>query len=394
MIKSRRLLIYASCALLWCSTANDLAAQNLTQTEKQFTLSKTDVPIEGEYIDAVFHADSSTQELRPKIIIRNESVDFMTREGALQHRVVTRAGRYAMIAVNGKFIGFYHPDRFVVYKDTGELLWQDAPPEEGSEDVPERGYRISSQGNVCILLRHNGKIVFHDQHGAVLAEYVIADGMSQTLDGEWSSDGQYFLAYAGMRITQLHLFDARGAKLWDKRLEQKWVLEVSFSPKSQWLFVHYRDFSDRINRSMILSTNNAEVLADNLDFWSPKFTSDDKHLVAIATPRLVFFDLTSARKLFEVDLVKRIRGVHLPENEKIIYVLHYKKISSKKTSPSEFASFDIEVSALNFDGTVLNKQALGQIKAEEPRSLKIHAASTSRELYVSTDRGLIHFNVE
>jgi len=132
MIKTHLFAAYASCALLWCSMATDLAAQGLSQPVQQLTFRKADIPIEGEYIDAVFYTDSLTQELRPKIVIRKESIDFMTRAGALQHRVVTRTGRYATIAVKGKFIGFYHPRRFVVYKDTGELLWQDAPPEEGT----------------------------------------------------------------------------------------------------------------------------------------------------------------------------------------------------------------------------------------------------------------------
>ncbi|NUO82977.1 hypothetical protein HUU05_23135 [candidate division KSB1 bacterium] len=84
MIKPRQLLTYASYALLWCGTVTDISAQNLAQTGNQFTLRTTEVPIEGEYVDAVFYADSVTQELRPKIIIRKESVDFISLSGTLK----------------------------------------------------------------------------------------------------------------------------------------------------------------------------------------------------------------------------------------------------------------------------------------------------------------------
>jgi len=373
MIKLHQLLTYAGCALLWCSTANDIAAQSLTQTEKQFTLRKADVPIEGEYIDAVFYADPVTQELRPKIVIRNESVDFITREGSLRNRVVERVGETAKIAANGEFIGFYHPDRFCVYKDTGDLLWQDAPPEEGSEDVPERRYRLSSQGIVCNVLRHKGKIIFHDQQGAVMAEHSITNGMSRTLNGEWSPDGQYFLASAGMRITQLHLFDARGAKQWDKRLEQKYVVDVEFSPKSKWIFLGYHDFSDRTSGNAILTLLDGSIVHDliHADLLFPSFSVDEKYVFAKGRylkdrpgQQFVLFDIQAGAKLFEIFLPKYIIDFIIFSEAGTIYVLH-----------------DSEIVKLDMSGAAVGKIDFGQLKISRDQ-LRIHDESTADRVLI------------
>ncbi|MCK6562183.1 hypothetical protein HUU39_25250 [candidate division KSB1 bacterium] len=228
MIKTHLFAAYASCTLLWCSLAIELAAQGLSQSVQQLTFRKVDIPIEGEYIDAVFYTDSLTQELRPKIVIREESVDFVSREGSLKNRVITPNGRFATIAGSGKYIGFYK-DGFQIYRDDGELLWRDAPYGD-SEDGPGRRYTISSQGIVCNVLKEEGKIIFHDHNGNIAAAHPITGGMSRTLNGEWSADGQFFLVSATMtgmyRDNRLFLFDVRGTKLWEKRTDNRWVVEI------------------------------------------------------------------------------------------------------------------------------------------------------------------------
>lgn len=382
--------------MLWCSLAIELAAQDSAQSGKQLAFRKVDVPIEGEYIDAVFYSDSLSQALRPKIIIREESVDFMTREGALQHRVITRTGRYAMMAANGKFIGFYNLDRFIVYKDTGELLWQDTPPEEGSEDVPERGYRISSQGNVCTLLRHKGSIIFHSQHGAVLAEYAITDGMSRTLEGEWSPDGQYFLAYHGMRITQLHLFDARGAKLWNRSLEQKYVVEVEFSPQSKWIFLGYHDLSNRTSGNAILTTLNGSIVHDwshvgllppfvhgwsHAALLSPFFSVDERYALAQGNyqkerpdQQLVLFDIQTGAKQFEILWPKHIIDYTVFSNAGTIYILQ-----------------DSEVIKLDMSGAMVGKIDFGHLGLSRDR-LRIDDGSTADRVLIRSHQRFLILN--
>ncbi|MCK6558211.1 hypothetical protein L6R21_03350 [bacterium] len=388
MIKNHLFAAYASCTLLWCSMATDLAAQELSQTGKQLTFRKAEIPIEGEYIDAVFYTDSLSQELRPKIIIRKESVDFMTRAGALQHRVVTRTGRYATIAVNGKFIGFYHPRRFVVYKDTGELLWQDAPPEEGSEDVPERGYRISSQGNVCILLRRKGSIIFHNQHGAVLAEHAITDGMSRTLEGEWSSDGQYFVVSAtitGMyRDNRLFLFDARGAKLWEKSMDNRWAVEREFSPQLRWLLLMYWDFDVRKSGIAILAVQDGSIAHDlsQIDLFNPAISSDGKYFLARGSyvkgqpgQKAALFDIQTGIKRFEIFLPKRILDYVIFSDERVIYVLH-----------------DSEIVKLDMSGAVISNFAFERQEGSED-ILRIHRGSTADRVLIRTSKSLLYMNV-
>lgn len=48
MIKPHLFLANAICVLLWCNMATDLAAQELSQTGKQLTFRKANIPIEGE----------------------------------------------------------------------------------------------------------------------------------------------------------------------------------------------------------------------------------------------------------------------------------------------------------------------------------------------------------
>ncbi|MDL1875059.1 hypothetical protein FBQ85_07785 [Cytophagia bacterium CHB2] len=352
MIKTHLFAAYASCALLWCSMATDLAAQDLSQTGKQLAFRKANIPIEGEYIDAVFYTDSSAQELRPKIIIRKESVDFMTRAGAIRHRVITHSGPTATITCNGQFICFYK-EGFCFYKDTGDLLWQDAPEED--EDGPGRLYKISSLGLVCNVLKQNGKIIFHSQQGTVMAVHAITDGMSRTLDGEWSPDGQYFLASASitsmLHDNRIFLFDAQGAKLWEKRLDEKWAVEIEFSPKSKWIFLRYRDFNDRTFGNTLLATQDGAAVHDLIqnDLLFPTFSTDERYFLARGRHRregpgqkLVLFDIETGTALFEIFLAKPIIDYVVFPDEVVIYVLHQSEIVKLDVSGAVIGAYAFE----------------------------------------------------
>lgn len=383
MIKSHLFAAYASCTLLWCSMATDLAAQELSQAGKQLAFRKADIPIEGEYIDAVFYTDSPAQELQPKIIIRKESVDFMTREGLLRHRVIAQVGESAKIAAHGRYIGFYHKGRFSVYKDSGELLWQDAPPYDGDEDVPERRYRISSQGIVCTVLRDKGKVIFHNQQGTIMAEHGVTNSMSRTLNGEWSPDGQYFLASAGMMITQLHLFDARGAKLWDKSLEQKYVVEVEFSPQSKWIFLGYHDFSDRTSGNAILTTLDGSIVHDwsHAALLSPFFSVDERYVLAKGSyqkerpgQQLVLFDIQTGAKQFEIFLPKYIIDYTVFSDAGTIYVLQ-----------------DSEAIKLDMSGAMVGKIDFGHLGLSRDQ-LRIDDESTADRVLIRSHQSFLNLN--
>ncbi|RIK58540.1 hypothetical protein DCC62_29360 [candidate division KSB1 bacterium] len=399
MIKFNCFLFFVS-SLLCCNLAIDVAAQDSMQTGKQLKFRKADIPIEGEYISAVFHIDSLTQELRPKIIVRKESVDFMTGEGVLKHCVVTPNGRFATVAKNGAYIGFYLKGGYHFYGSCGEFLWQDAEWED--TEGPGRLYKISSLGIVCNINSDVGRIIFHDLQGAVLAEHDITNGMSRTLIGEWSQDGHRFLASGPAADSpgdyQLHLLEARGTKLWVKKIGRKWPLAITFSPHAQWVCVYYHDWDSGNSQNMIISTQNAEVLIDSLNFNNPQFTPDEQRLVAISFTRLVFFDLTSGRKVAETDLVKRIRGFHVSVDEKTIYAMHHGEVSpqepaSRKAASNESLPIDVEMWALNLDGKVLSQFMLHHV-TDKPGSMRIHPASTSRDFYLSTPEGWRRFSAQ
>lgn len=399
MIKLNCFLFCAS-SLLCCNLVIDAAAQDSTQTGKQLTFRKAEIPIDGEYIDAIFYADSLTQELRPKIIIKKESVDFMTREGLLKHRVVTPNGRFATVAKNGAYIGFYLKGGYTFYNANGALLWQDAEWED--TEGPGRLYKISSLGIVCNINSDVGRIIFHDLQGAVLADHSITNGMSRTLIGEWSQDGHRFLASGPAADSpghyQLHLFESKGTKIWAKKIGRKWSLAITFSPQAQWVCVYYHDWDSGNSQNMIISTQNAEVLIDSLNFNNPQFTPDEQRLVAISFTRLVFFDLASGRKFAETDLVKRIRGVHVSTTEKTIYAMHHGegspiKPASRKAAPNESLPIDVEMWVLNLDGKVLRQFILHHV-TDKPGSMRIHPASTSRDFYLSTPEGWRRFSAQ
>ncbi|NUM66931.1 hypothetical protein HUU39_16970 [candidate division KSB1 bacterium] len=393
MIKPHLFLANAICVLLWCSLAIELAAQGLSQPVQQLTFQKADIPIEGEYIDAVFYADSLSQELRPKIIIRKESVDFMTREGLLKHRVVTPNGRFARIATNGRFIGFNHSG-FEIYSDSGIFLWQDAEWED--IEGPGRLYTISSKGIVCNVNNDAGKVVFHDLHGTVTAEHAITDGMSRTLSGEWSPDGQYFLAYHGMRITQLHLFDARGAKLWNRSLEQKYVVEVEFSPQSKWIFLGYHDLSNRTSGNAILTTLNGSIVHDwshvgllppfvhgwsHAALLSPFFSVDERYVLAQGTyqkerpgQQLVLFDIQTGAKQFEILWPKYIIDYSVFSDAGTIYILQ-----------------DSEAIKLDMSGAMVGKIDFGHLGLSRDR-LRIDDGSTADRVLIRSHQSFLVLN--
>jgi outer membrane protein assembly factor BamB len=384
MIKPHPFLACASCSLLWCILSIDVAAQELPQTGKHLAFRKADIPIEGEYIDAAFYVNSLTQELRPKIVTRKESVDFMTRDGAIRHRVITHSGLTATITSNGQFIGFYK-DGFRLYKDTGELLWQDTPDED--YDGPERLYRISSQGVVCNLFREKGKAIFHNQYGVVTAAHAITNGMSRTLNGEWSPDGQFFLVSATMtgmyRDNRLFLFDARGTKLWEKRTDNRWAVEVEFSPKSRWIFLIYRDFSARALGIAILTTQEGSIVHElsHADLRFPCISTNERHFLVRARylkerpgQKLVLFDIETGTKLFEIFLPKPILDYVIFSDEEVIYVLHQS-----------------ELVKLDMTGAVVGSYDFGKLEASQ-NTLRFEGGSTADRALLRSPKSFLYLN--
>ncbi|MCG3157446.1 MAG: hypothetical protein DKINENOH_04080 [bacterium] len=387
MIKTHLFAAYASCTLLWCSLAIELAAQGLSQSVQQLTFRKVDIPIEGEYIDAVFYTDSLSQELRPKIIIRKESVDFMTREGLLRHRVIAQVGESAKIAAHGRYIGFYHEGRFSVYKDSGESLWQDTPPNEGDEDVPERRYRISSQGIVCTVLRDKGKVIFHNQQGTIIAEHGVTNSMSRTLDGDWSPDGEYFLVSATMtgmyRDNRLFLFDARGTKLWEIRTDNRWAVDVEFSSKSSWASLTYRDLSARTFGIAIISTRDGSIARElsHSNLLYPFISSDERYLLAKdrylkerSGQRLVLFDIQAGAQLFEIFLSKPIVDYVVFPDDQAIFALHQS-----------------EIVKLDMTGAVVGSYDLGELDTSQ-NTLQLQGESTADRVLIRSQKSFLYLN--
>lgn len=308
----------------------------------------------------------------------------MTREGAIKQRIITHSGPTATITSNGQFIGFYK-DGFRLYKDTGELLWQDTPDED--YDGPERRYRISSQGVVCNLFREKGKAIFHNQYGVVTAAHAITDGMSRTLNGEWSPDGQYFLVSATMtgmyRDNRLFLFDAQGTKLWEKNTDKRWAVEIEFSPKSNWIFLIYRDLNARAFGIAIITTQDGSIAHDlsHSNLLYPSISTDEKHFLAKGRnpkerpgERFALFEIQTGIKLFENFSPKPIIDYVIFPDEEVVYVLHQ----------SEMVKLDMA-------GAVIGSYDFGKLEASQ-NTLRLEGGSTADRVLIRSYESFLHLN--
>ncbi len=412
MIKPHQLLIYASYALLWWSMANDVTAQSLAQTEKQFSLRRAEVPIEGDYLDAVFYADSATQELRPKIIIRKEGVDFMTREGSLRNRVVTKNGYFSPRSANGKYIVLFERG-LQLYNDAGELMWQKFL-EESDEDGAGQEFMVSSLGILCNLNRDDGTVSFYDQRGAIIANHVVTTDLARTLIGKYSNDGRYFVATApGRRIAQnyqLILFDSVGRPIWTRELEKKWILDIVFSTRAGLLAVKYRDFVTRATNAAIFSFQGEllTTLTDDM-IGDAVFTKDDRWLAVNVlsksnpqTSKLLLYEVPAGRKVFEVQFSKRIYdlkldadGIHLYALLGVRTVVPQKLTESQagKLSPRRSFITQHALATINLKGELLGMNDLSSFELYEG-SLCFCPASASNLVCIQAGEKRFYYSLE
>jgi len=275
---------------------------------------------------------------------------------------------------------------FKLYNDEGMLLWQEAPYPD-PYDTPGRLYRVSSKGVVCKVNRASGTALFYSRQGNLIGEHVIVPGMSRTMDGVWSPDGDYFLISAHTGYDDIiFLIEDTGKKVWEQRIKQKWAVEVKISPTSKWTFVRYNDFSTRNFGALIISTIDGTISQDfnNEDLIRPEFSHDGKLLLVksrlsenLYGQRLILLDLESRNKRFETILRDRILDYKLWADDNLIYVVHR-----------------TELLAMDLNGGIMKKIDLNSLAPSSSIKDAIHPASSANFLLLRTQQTISLFYVK
>lgn len=348
MIKTHHFAAYASCTLLWCSMATELTAQDLSQTGKQFTFRKADIPIDGECIDVVFYPSQSALELRPKVIIRKYAVEFLSQSGDIRSRFESTAksenGFYTRVSANGEFLAVqeqiipaYEREQigeaqFILFSSDGALLWQETF--ETNWDDPPPQYFISSTGIVCKLTWFEGAITFYSPQKQELAKHIILPNASKGIYCTWSPDGRFFAVTSRDPVvrdtyqSQVLMFDQHGNKLWASILANTESSTPVFSSQAQWIwFRTHKKTPPGPFRGIIYETLSGKEIATLEDdgLIDVTFSHDENlmlgHLNREYTSYIALYELPSGRRLFQKKAGTRLRDFKFLSDSNSIYLI-------------------------------------------------------------------------
>lgn len=429
MIKSHLFAAYASFTLLWCSMATELAAQDSTQTGKQLILRKAEIPIEGEYIDAVFYPSQSAMELRPKVIIRKHAVEFLSQSGDIRRRFESTArsenGLYARVSANGEFLavqeqiipaserGQIGEAQFALFSSDGVLLWQEAF--ETNWDDPPPQYFISSTGIVCKLTWFEGAIAFYSPQKQELAKHLILPNASKGIYCTWSPDGRFFAVTSrdpGVRDTyqsQVLMFDQYGNKLWASILANMESSNPVFSSQAQWVWLRTRKvLPTGYSWGIIYETISGKEIATLGDdgLIDVTFSHDENlmlgHLNREYTSYIALYELPSGRRLFQKKAGVRLRDFKFLSDSNSIYLIvdntprgprKHPVVRNQNAPPMLPGSRPFKLIVLDSNGDIKGEADL-QFLQGIPRGSAIHPASTATVLRIRTGSTIANLTLE
>ncbi|MCL4707589.1 hypothetical protein KJ068_20735 [bacterium] len=429
MIKPHLFLANAICALLWCSMAPGLAAQDSTQTGKQLTVRKMDIPIEGECIDVVFYPSQSAMELRPKVIIRKHAVEFLSQSGDIRSRFESTAksenGLYTRVSANGEFLavqeqivpayerGQIGEAQFILFSSDGVLLWQETF--ETNWDDPPPQYFISSTGIVCKLTWFEGAITFYSPQKMELAKHAILPNASKGIYCTWSPDGRFFAVTSRDPVvrdtyqSQVLMFDQHGNKLWASTLANMESSNPIFSSQAQWIwFRTHKKVPPGYSRGIIYETLSGKKIATVEDdgLIDVTFSHDENlmlgHLNREYTSYIALYELPSGRRLFQKKAGKRLIDFKFFSDSNLVYLIvdntprgpRKPPVARNQNAPPKLpSSRPFKLIILDSSGGIKGEADL-QFLQGIPKGSAVHPASTATVLRIRTGSTIANLTLE
>ncbi|MCI0694332.1 hypothetical protein L0337_20280 [candidate division KSB1 bacterium] len=426
------------------SLAFNAFPQSSSQQIGQLKLQKLS-EITGEDLkDVAIYAEPSDQSLRPQILVKAKTIEFLTPQGNVRNRVDFVHEFHTTFSTNERYMAVIQKmkipskeengaELFQLFAKDGTLLWQESYSTYWDVHAPI--YRISSNSIVCKTAESMGTISFHDQQGAKTAENVLwPDFLRSGLQGEWSQDGRYYAVISphlrerqGSELRysdKLTLFDATGTKLWEQILQDKSANAVFISSQSKWAVVSYQDMVSRNWGATIYSVSNGEpittITLNQFGLTHAIFTRDDEKLLVKAgsyqNPRLVLYESISGKNIFESNIPQPILDLKLLAKDNLIYVLTGERIlpqnmerrrrnesiqeSKKAQRPTPERSTlgrprltNLQLMVLSLNGTILGTAELLRVEAP-PNTVMIHSASTSKRFIIKANNMLILYELD